>query len=237
MRIMHEAQMHDRNCFITLTYDDEHMPEDGSVDVRDWQLFAKRLRQEKGKFRYFHCGEYGTDLGRPHYHACLFGLDFRADRVRVKKSDSGADVDRSPDLERIWGKGICAVGNLEMGSALYVAKYVTKKITGSEAGAHYGDRRPEYCSMSRRPGLGRSWFDQFASDVFPSDECVVEGKRYPVPEFYTRLLEELPQAEVRGKRIGRANRRREKTPEDFTPERLRVRERVHKARNEFFERK
>jgi len=41
MRCIHEAQLHQNNCFITLTYDDEHLPKDLSLDHRDFQLFFR----------------------------------------------------------------------------------------------------------------------------------------------------------------------------------------------------
>ena len=84
VRCIHEAQLHKDNCFITLTYNDEHLPSPPSLSVRDFQLFMKRLRKRFGKgIRFFHCGEYGEKYGRPHYHACLFGFDF-PDRVQFK---------------------------------------------------------------------------------------------------------------------------------------------------------
>ena len=77
MRCVHEASMHEDNCFITLTFDDDHLG-DGSLKVSDFQNFMKRLRQAIApkKVRFFHCGEYGAKLSRPHHHACLFGFDF-----------------------------------------------------------------------------------------------------------------------------------------------------------------
>lgn len=42
---MHEADLYNDNCFITLTYSEDHIPEDGSLVVRDYQLFMKRLRK------------------------------------------------------------------------------------------------------------------------------------------------------------------------------------------------
>lgn len=102
LRCVHEAQLHSRNCFITLTYNDEHLPENESLDVEHWQLFAKKLRHRFGKFRFLHCGEYG-ELGRPHYHALLFGLDFGHDRIKLKKKD-GNELFTSESLDKPGGK-------------------------------------------------------------------------------------------------------------------------------------
>lgn len=101
VRCMHEASLHSKNCFITLTFNQEFLEQRKNVwslDYHDWRLFIKRLRNKFGtkSVRYYHCGEYGqmcancdrslfycqcgtaqiVILGRPHYHACLFGFDF-----------------------------------------------------------------------------------------------------------------------------------------------------------------
>ncbi len=45
-RIMDECSTHDQNCFITLTYNNENLPADGSVSRREVQLFMKSLRKK-----------------------------------------------------------------------------------------------------------------------------------------------------------------------------------------------
>ena len=78
IRCVHEASLYQDNCFITLTYSPEHLPKDNSLHKEHFQLFMKRLRKAFGqKIRYFHCGEYGENFSRPHYHACLFNVDFK----------------------------------------------------------------------------------------------------------------------------------------------------------------
>ncbi len=223
--------MHSKNCFITLTYDPEHVPESGSLSLVDWQRFAKRLRRSAGPFRYFHCGEYGEVNLRPHYHACIFGLDFIADRG-LWKDDGKHPLFRSPLLDKTWGLGFATVGALTFKSAAYVARYVMKKVTGEAAAEHYGGIRPEYVTMSRRPGIGSKWFEKFKSDVYPSDEVVHEGRRYRPPRFYDSLLgaEELDEYKVKRRRA-LVNRGK-----DLTPDRLRSREICEEARLKLFER-
>lgn len=51
VRCMHEAQMHEYSCFITLTYDDESVPVDGSLRYSDYQQFMKRLRARATRAR------------------------------------------------------------------------------------------------------------------------------------------------------------------------------------------
>ena len=78
IRCMHEASLHEHNCFITLTYNDKFLPRHGSLDFDHWEKFLKRLRRkyEDTTIRFFMGPEYGEKSHRPHYHAILFGLDF-----------------------------------------------------------------------------------------------------------------------------------------------------------------
>jgi len=186
---MHEASLHRANSFLTLTYDDSHYPTGGSLNVRDIQLFFKRLRKSLGrvKVRFFQVGEYGEDLDRPHHHVCLFGWDFSSDRYMWKVTDHGT-LYRSPSLEELWGAGFCLIGDVTFKSAAYVARYVMKKVGGDMADGHYEGRKPEFATMSRRPGLGRAWYDSFKSDLFPRDFAVHAGKKLKVPDYYTNLL-------------------------------------------------
>ncbi len=234
LRCVHEAQMHARNCFITLTYAPGRMPEGDSLDVRDWQKFAKRLRKNYGPFRFFHCGEYGDENLRPHYHACMFGIDFSEDRV-FHEDRGKYRLFRSGELDKAWGLGFATVGSLTYESAGYVARYCTKKATGKLADERYarvdydtGELyyvKPEYSTMSRRPGLGSTWFDKFGSEVFPSDEVVHGGKRFRPPSFYDGKLGEDELVSIKRKRLDRVFDR----SEDLTPERLKVREKVAAA--------
>lgn len=194
MRCVHEASMNDDNCFITLTYNDEYLPKDMSLDVREFQLFMKRLRKEFGAgIRFYHCGEYGENFGRPHYHAILFGFDF-ADKVFLMKRGEHI-LYESPSLTRLWGKGFASIGAVTFESAAYVARYVMKKVTGDAAEAHYQGRKPEYTTMSRGSkklrtgGIGKGWIEKFKSDVYPSDECIVRGKSVKPPRYYDNWLE------------------------------------------------
>lgn len=192
VRIMHEASLHPRNCFLTLTYDQEHLPPNGSLVKDDFTRFAKRVRKRygPGSMRYFHCGEYGALRGRPHYHAAIFGLDWSGDRRAVPFSSRGGNtVYTHPALEDLWPDGLAVVGSLTFESAAYVARYIVDKVTGPEAHHHYGDRSPEYTTMSRRPGIGREWLDRFRADVYPSDQVIVRGVPASPPRYYDRVLE------------------------------------------------
>lgn len=200
-RMAHEAAMHEHNAFVTLTYSDEFLPDDGSVNKRDLQLFMKRLRKALApqKVRYYACGEYGEKNWRAHYHLVLFGY-FPDDGVLWRKTPRGHVYWRSPFLEKIWGMGHVEFGDVSAGNAEYVAGYVLKKITGQMAERHYRRAHPvtgeivqlarEFAVMSNRPGIGTDWFNKYESDAFPSDFVVIEGKKRPVPKFYQRKLKD-----------------------------------------------
>ena len=224
VRIMHEEQLHDESCFLTLTYNDENLPANGSLVKEHFQKFMKRLRKayDDKSIRYFHCGEYGDQLQRPHYHACLFGIDF-PDK-RLLSLNRGNHLYESPRLTKIWGHGHCSIGTLTFESAAYVARYVCKKITGPGAEEYYGDRIPPYVTMSRRPAIGREWLDKFLNDVYIGDQVITrEGRKCKPPKYYDKLLEDM--SPERFKFIKRDREARaKKREEDNTLDRLAIRE-------------
>lgn len=224
--------MHDDNCFVTLTFSNENMPWDHSVCVRDLQLFMKRLRKHLGtRVRFFACGEYGEKGGRPHYHLILFGYDPQ-DKTPWRTTPSGYLVHRSATLEKLWPFGHVEVGTVTHQSAGYVARYCTKKINGADADAHYeyvvpdtGEiviRRPEFAVMSRKPGIGQEWWDKYASDAFPSDFLIIDGRKVGVPDYYLRKLPDGERADIAQQRKVNGWARKS----DSTPERLAVREEI-----------
>ena len=197
MRCMHEASLHENNCFITLTYDNTHLPSDGSLHYKDFQLFIKRLRKKLGhnRVRYYMAGEYGENFGRPHFHACIFGYDFH-DKKLWKRTPSGSLLYRSKDLEILWPFGYSSIGDVNFESAAYVARYIMKKVTGKMAKDHYEEidfesgeivkRVPEFNKMSLKPGIGAKWLEKFKSDVYPHDYVVVRGKKMKPPKAYDK---------------------------------------------------
>lgn len=200
VRIMHEAKMHASNSFITLTYDDEHLPKDRSLSVDVCQRFLKRLRERLApkRIRFFLCGEYGDKLGRPHYHAIIFGHDFGGDRVRLASGPSSQfELFESKTLSEVWGNGFVSIGQVSFDSACYVANYATKKIRSNkeDESKRLQGRTPEFLLMSRRPGIGRLWIDKFEGDVYPSDEVIVKGSPQRPPRYYDSIIIERAKAE------------------------------------------
>jgi hypothetical protein len=247
VRCMHEAQLHDRSSFITLTYNDANLPENNSLDVAEFQRFMKRLRHHVGvKLRYFHCGEYGDNFGRPHYHACIFGYDFPDRKLWTVRN--GVSLYRSELLDTIWGNGFCSVGDVTFQSAAYVARYVTKKVTGEKAHDHYRvvdkttgellfDRSREYVTMSRRPGIGKKWFEKFGGDIYRHDELIVNGFPSRPPKYYDGLYEiENPDGfrRVRRKRLALAET--DQVQFESSPDRLAAREKVKQFQVKFLSR-
>ncbi|WNK12759.1 MAG: replication initiator protein [Microvirus sp.] len=197
LRCMHEAQLYDRSLFVTLTYDDEHVPR--SLRYADFQLFMKRLRKQVGAVRFYMAGEYGSRLWRPHFHALLFGCSF-SDGELISEG-GGNKLYVSATLSRIWGKGFVSFGEVTYDSARYVAGYCMKKVTGEPAKAHYTrldektgelfEIEPEFSRMSLRPGIGAKWFDQYYRDVYGDGRDAVirkGGSKMKPPKFYDKLL-------------------------------------------------
>lgn len=235
--------MHEDNIFITLTYDNEHLREDKSLYYRDFQLFMKRLlvhadrKLDRFGIRFYMCGEYGEQFGRPHYHAIMFNYDL-PDK-KLWKAERGNPLYTSEILTDLWGMGHTSVGGVTFQSAAYVARYIMKKVTGDAAEDHYtwidqetGEvhtRRPEFTNMSRRPGIGATWLEKYRRDVFPSDFVVVNGKKVSPPRFYTNQHELLYPEEV-ARLKERRKRRALRRSADNTPARLAVREKVLQSR-------
>lgn len=240
LRLVHENRFHQESAFITLTYDQDHLPLDGSLNKKHFQDFMKRLRRRLGstKLRYFHAGEYGEKLGRPHYHAIIFGTSFRPG-VDEECSDRGDLTWRSELLSEVWPYGLNRVGAVTFESCAYVARYITKKITGPQAQAHYEKVDPfsgeisalqsEYCTMSRRPGIGRAHFDAFRSEIYDRDEVVCRGVPSKPPKFYDKLLEKEFPSEYAIIKDERECALSLSPPENRSPDRLEVREKVKVA--------
>lgn len=168
LRILLESFLHDKACFVTLTYSPEHLPVShqslkdgrGVLEKSDLQKFLKRLRIHHNfkdrEIRYYACGEYGpTGTHRPHYHLIIFGVD--AEELDpdwfVNLGRSGPirkGFCRDSLLYQLWQrKGTVHVGDASSSSIAYCAGYVTSKITKKDDGY-----TPEFHTMSRRPGLG-----------------------------------------------------------------------------------
>jgi len=246
-RCMHEASLYQKNSFITLSYNPEHLPPGGTLVKDHFQRFMKRLRKKfhPDKIRFFYAGEYGDQHFRPHYHAILFNCDFPDKKFECMRGEH--QVFSSEILRELWtcpetkkSYGFSEIGSVTFASANYVARYICKKILGPHAKEfYYEGRQPEYADMSRAPGIGAAWYDKYKRDVFPSDFIIVEGQKMKPPRFYLRRLAKEHGTfadEIQHKR--RAERRGEKYKSRHgMQERLKTKREVHLARTQNLRRK
>lgn len=232
-RCMHESQMHKDSCFLTLTFDDEKLPPQRpgmpppnvGLDKKLVQDFMKRVRSRLGrKVRFYACGEYGENFGRPHYHMILFGYDFIDKKLISNKG--GNALYQSALLDDLWPFGYAAIGSVTFESAAYVASYCMKKYTGKAAKKYYEfldlttgevfDLQPEFSLMSLKPGIGAAWLDKYKAEVYPSDSVVVSGRELRPPRYYDKSfdVDSVEYREIKEKRFLNAKKCFDKRGED-----------------------
>lgn len=208
-RLVLEQLYHQESWFLTLTYDDEHLPPAYPVNPDtgeilsvhatlvkcDLQKFMKRLRFNSGQqIRFFAAGEYGSQTYRPHYHLLLFGLHLD-DLVLLKQNFASQPYFTSDFISKCWPFGIHILGSISFQSAAYVARYTLKKAT------HGFDRRfyeaagiePEFQLMSNRPGIARQFYDDHP-EIFRFDSFSVStptgGLKMRPPEYFRKLFKD-----------------------------------------------
>jgi hypothetical protein len=191
-----------KNClcpvFVTLTYNDEHLPtyydcEDGCLRSKlvksDLQKFMKRFRKNAGELadgcRFFAIGEYGSKYDRSHYHVVLMCPNAR------RTNDIRKVVEKS------WHLGFSKVRYCTSTQVKYVTKYMNKL-----------DRRPHlvkpFRTMSRGIGL------RFLSDAMVnyylttfSRVCKTNsGHTISLPRYYRNKLDELSASNYMMKKAG-----------------------------------
>ncbi len=198
-RCMLEAEKYQENYFVTLTYDNNHLPyniiqdidtETGEVvkqeivetlrpkDLKDFlnNLNTNQTRHYEMHTRYYSCGEYGDKRGRPHYHAILFNTHI-PDLTLAEKSHKGEVQWTSDYIQKLWGKGIIRIGSVTWDSAGYVARYVMKKQKGQGAKIYEElGIEPEFVRMSRRPGIARDYYEENKDNIYKYDEIILNKR-------------------------------------------------------------
>lgn len=177
VRIMAEVAECDYARFLTLTYDDDHIPPGRNLKHEDWQLYVKRVRKELSvrygvRCKYYMCGEYGGFSGRPHYHAIMMMYGNMPDREDGDKTSSLDDLLRSK-----WTCGIVDVGYVSDKSVRYCIGYVNKL-----ASKHIGERVRPYQRMSQ--GLGYSYLAKYEDQLAERKYISYRGVKYDVPRYY-----------------------------------------------------
>lgn len=204
-RIVNEASLYKDNCFITLTYRDNPI----ELNIRDYQLFLKRLRKKIGHFRYFLCGEYGSKKKRPHYHIIIFGWK-PSDLEYFFTDKSGNIVYLSKEVESIWQNGFVSVGEVNLNTAKYVAKYMQKQVD-------YGDLKKPFIRMSLKPGIGYNYFIQ-NKQCLQTDKIYYDGNYIKLPRYYLKIASRngFGDLEIKNNRVIKAQlcKRSEKELED-----------------------
>ena len=200
-RMLLEYQRTRKAVFVTLTYDDQHIPTSdlgyATLCKRDCQLWLKRVRKHFAgtEIRFFLGGEYGPSTHRPHYHAILFGvdlLDFGTLTVR-NVNELGQCAYESGVLNTLWPNGFSTVAAVSFQTFAYCSRYILKKQRTSD---YYLDDTqkfvPEFSLMSRRPGLGAYAVDDSALDGI---NCTVsdgtDTKTFPLPSALLRRLKDV----------------------------------------------
>lgn len=190
-RILDECAINpESNCFLTLTYDDDHLPlvyNDKThvvvptLDPKDLQDFFKRFRKRfaPNTIKYYACGEYGDDTNRPHYHIALMGW-----RPSLDRMTKHGRYWSSQDISDVWTMGHNTVGTLNKESAQYVAGYIRKKLYGKAD--QYAPAIPPFSRQSR--GIGLRYAQQNWRNILSGDGYTVNGKSLGIPRYYIRKI-------------------------------------------------
>lgn len=174
LRLMLESLGYGCSAFLTLTYDDEHLPLNEyrfpTLQREDLTLFFKRLRRdlEPRRIRYYACGEYGDHTARPHYHAIVYGIDYREREL----------------CEENWPNGFVTLGDVTPASCNYVAGYVQKKLYDNES---YDDIEPPYSVMSKH--IGADYFNRHCIELLNNNYLLYRGKKFKLPRYFWRMMD------------------------------------------------
>lgn len=179
LRLLHESQVYRQGTFLTLTYDDDHLPPDSKISKPDIQAFWDRVRKRHGKhLRYFITGEYGEKFGRPHYHAIVFGKDWLERAYTIDDRLYG-----NPDLDELWQNGTVSAGELSLASCMYVAGYVQKKI-GSPDTFSVMSKGSVKRTNGMLPPIGYRWAERNIENISDTGYVTANGNKFPIPAVY-----------------------------------------------------
>lgn len=186
-RLMSELPYHKAAFFATLTYDEENCPI--NLCYRDVQLFWKRYRKVLNeKVKYYVCGEYGDQTGRPHYHAIIFGYWPKDAKYNNFTRDYG-----SQELSDCWSNGSVRFGEVTTASARYVAGYINKKLRYQ---GDYDGQTPPFCRMSK--GIGLQHLQEHSAQYLSQLYVEIDGFMAALPRYYKKKLD-IPTEVLYGK--------------------------------------
>lgn len=203
VRCVKELRDHTFAEFVTLTYDEDQLPDDMSLHPEDMTNFLKRLRHwcDPIKIRYLQCGEYGETTNRPHHHMIIFGFKFPdAERLYL---DGDFEYRYSEIADGLWQKGFCTLTDVSFETCAYVARYVLKKQLED---VDSGLVKP-YITMSRRPGIGMNYFEKFKDEIYQTDTVVIRGIECKPPKAFDaayRAIDPKAMSRIAGRRLSKA---------------------------------
>lgn len=190
-RMVLETKHHGCGAWVTLTYNDEHLPEvdkfpTGNLNPDDVTKFLKRIRKiiHPFKISYFYCGEYGSEehTFRPHYHMCIFGLPAEIAESKIKKA---------------WTLNGEEIGHVYVDDLLkdtykrakYIMKYTLKsKINEKDLN---DKRHPEFVRMSKRPALGKGYLPRLISYCQKYNKIPMTGASAELRWYISKHRKEL----------------------------------------------
>lgn len=220
-RLMIELQRHESAWFVTLTYDEKHLPHAinsstgeiepySTLSKRDCQLFMKRLRKAHAKkypdlhLMYYLAGEYGDTTARAHYHAIIF--DLMLDDLQIWTQRDGFTYYVSDWLSSVWQNGRAIVARVTWDTCAYTARYILKKQFGKGSKEWYIENglQPEFSLVSTKPAIAKEYF---LEKVYPTNQMFHRqseiyistddgGKRVRFPKYWDRLFENLEPEEM-----------------------------------------
>nr|QJB21115.1 MAG: replication initiator protein [Microvirus sp.] len=212
-RIMLEASCFEKNCFVTLTYSDQHL---GYNDLAEnhFTQFQKDIRRVYGQaeycpinrknwkkktrsythknFKFIQTGEYGEGLGRKHYHGIIFNHTFSDMYFTGFYSDKGNPIYSSFELEKLWGRGNVQVEALTFDLALYVGKYITDGWDDDENVLNLDTgliRKKQYSRSSH--GIGLTWLKKYWKGLLGKGLVSLFDRNCPIPRYFKKKLAEL----------------------------------------------
>lgn len=217
-RMEMELPYHKNAWFLTLTYDNEHVPwsynsglgvdmgtgevmvENLTLNYEDMQGFWKRLRRnidyhkrgDSKNLMYFQCGEYGGQTHRPHYHAIVYDLPIKPEELKEYKRKNGAVYYNVDWITKIWGMGHVVIAPAEWKAMAYTARYTTKKVYGRESKKYYEEMGilPERCNMSLKPAIGARYYEEHKDEIYRKDKIQLKnGKVCKPPRYFDKLFD------------------------------------------------
>lgn len=169
MRLIHELPYWEKSCFVTLTYDEEHT--DGQLHKTHLQDYFRELRRSN-KIKYFACGEYGENTGRPHYHAIIFGHDEYPHKLHYKSNN--------------WPFGNTYVGEVTKNSCRYVCDYIFKAYDGQYGENYYNGFTKPFRLLSK--GIGRKYIESNDEQILQRGYLTLNGIKQSIPRYYLKRL-------------------------------------------------